>query len=84
MTSSLNPTVYNVELVNFLVGQGKPFLRATRVIKYNDTLVLRGQKGKLFKRLIMDRDVKCFNTANDAMKSHIKKVFGHSVNKRKR
>jgi hypothetical protein len=68
MRTSDDPEVYNVELVDFLEGQGGAFLRATRSLFQFTELVLHTSNAPdqpLFKDLLVAVDPKAFTTANN-------------------
>jgi hypothetical protein len=67
MQTSEDPTKYNVEMVNFLAGQGGPFLRATRPITRDSELILRATSSPLYWNLIVALDQNLFKTANRVM-----------------
>jgi hypothetical protein len=74
MQTSKDPTKCNVELVNFLAGQGGPFLRATQPITRDSELILRATNFPLFWDLIIASDKNLYLTATRVMAVHEKSL----------
>jgi hypothetical protein len=74
MQTSKDPTKCNVELINFLAGQGGPFLRATQPITRDSELILRATNFPLFWDLIVASDKNLYLTAKRVMTVHEKSL----------